>query len=71
MLGYTTYLSWNFFCTLISVKCLILKIFSLFFCRKLRHIAGQLRLFEINQTKINRVVGLQSWTTKKRPKTSI
>ena len=31
----------------------------------------QLHFFEINQSKINSVVGLQSWTTKKRPKTSI
>ena len=47
------------------------------FCRKLRHthtlhttqlLASQLRLFEINQSKINSMVGLQSWTTKKRPK---
>ena len=39
-----------------------------FFCRKLRHIAGQLRLFEINQTKINRVVGLQKLDNKKTAK---
>ena len=46
----------------------MLKIFSIFFCRKLKHIASQLRLFEINQSRINDVVGLQSWTTKKMAK---
>ena len=40
-------------------------IFDFFFCRKLIHKASQLRLFELNQSKISSVVGLQSWTTTK------
>ena len=34
------------------------------FSRKLRHRASQLRLFEINRSRINSVVGLHRWTTK-------
>ena len=43
-------------------------IIKIFCCRKLIHIASQLCLFEINQSKINSVVGLQCWTTKNGPK---
>ena len=54
-----------------SISCAILEeIFKKMFSRKLILIASQLRLFEIIQSKIKLINGVQSWTTKKRPKTS-